>query len=703
MQPTDLPPLREDLQLQAGPTDVNGAPTWTIYDPVRNRYLRLSALGFEIVRHWQAGPIANMLKRLKQAIGAEVYSEDIHELLDVLVQNQLIQKTGREGVEQLERVKSALRAAWYKKLLHKYLFFKIPLIHPDRFLHKTKIYLDFLYQPVFYMGVGCLGLLGLFLLLRDWSRFTQTVPDIFSFQNLIWGMVALWLSKIIHEFAHAYTAARLNCRVPTMGVAFMVMWPVLYTDLSDTWRLVRRKDRLRVASAGMISELVLALLATLLWALLPDGGLKEATFMLATLAWVMTLAINLNPFMRFDGYYIFADALGIENLQDRSFALAKWHMREWFLGLNAPAPEALPRKMRTLLIAYAYATWVYRFFLFLGIALLVYYMFFKALGLFLMIVEVIFFIARPVWNEVNMWWSLREKINLSKPVLRSGALLVGVLLFLFIPWQNHISAPAVMQSSQFSLLYPGSSGQLLSHHLKEGKTVSKDEVLFRMSSLELDYEIGQSQQRLFAKRAILKRLGTRRQETERWQIAKREVNEEEARLRGLIEQRDNLSLKAPFEGVIRDVAENLHSGRWLSQDQIMARLVQENKPEVLAYVGEQDYHRLLIEAEAKFISNNIFEPSVPLKTIEIAKVNTMVVEHPGLIEKFGGHLPAKELKPGTYIPATGIYKIRLIPTVESIALDHVRFGSVSLEANRESIIKRFIETVGAVLIRESGF
>lgn len=700
----NLPPLREDLQLQAGPSDLNGAPTWTIYDPVRNRYLRLSAFGFEIIRQWQAGPIEALIKRVGQACGRHPKEEEISALIDLLGRNELFHKTGVEGIAQLTKYASAMKVDWHKKLLHSYLFFKIPLIHPEKFLQRTKHRVAIFYQPAFFTFVLLLGALGLFLLLRNWTEFKQTVPNIFSMENVLWGMAALGVSKLVHEFAHAYTAARLNCRVPTMGVAFMVMIPMLYTDMTDTWRLVRRRERLYVAAAGMISELILAVLATLAWTLLPDGGPKDGAFMLATVAWVMTLAINLNPFMRFDGYYIFADALGVENLQDRSFALAKWWMRELFLGLQAPPPERLLPHKRRLLIFYAYCTWLYRFFLFLGIALLVYYMFFKALGLFLFAVEIGYFIVLPVWKELKMWWSLRDRVGLSRPVVRSGAVLLAVLSLLFIPWQHQITAPAVLRASNFTLLFAPAPAQILSQDLQDGKKVSKGQLLGTFQSPELEFEIAQSKRRLEAIRDQLKRTGARQQDTDRLKVIQQQVREEESRLQGLTKQWDKLTLHAPHDGIVRDPSDNLHVGRWVTDQDVLARLVKTDDVEVLAYVGEHEYHRLQQGGVATFISNDFFEKSVDLQIVEVAQVNTTVVEHAGLIEKFGGTLAAKELNRNTYAPTEGVYKVRLKPIEGDVApLQKTHYGTVTLEASRKSLISRFLETVGSVIIRESGF
>src|SRR5690606_32070695 len=143
---------------------------------------------------------------------------------------------------------------------------------------------------------------------------------------------------------------------------------------------------------------------------LPDGIFKSAAFILATTSWVLSLVINLNPFMRFDGYYILSDLLGVKNLQQRSFALGKWKLRETLFRLNLPPPEVLDKSLISKLVIYAWGVWIYRFFLFLGIALLVYHFFFKVLGIILFIVEILWFIVLPIAKELSWWWDLRKKI-----------------------------------------------------------------------------------------------------------------------------------------------------------------------------------------------------------------------------------------------------------------------------------------------------
>jgi putative peptide zinc metalloprotease protein len=121
--------------------------------------------------------------------------------------------------------------------------------------------------------------------------------------------------------------------------------------------------------------------------------LRQACFYLATTSWVLSLALNASPFMRFDGYFILSDLLDLPNLHERAGALARTALRRLLLGWPDPWPEPLPATLRNRLIAFAWVTWCYRLTVFLGIALVVYHLFFKALGVALFLVEIVFFIA----------------------------------------------------------------------------------------------------------------------------------------------------------------------------------------------------------------------------------------------------------------------------------------------------------------------
>jgi len=373
-----LPALRQNLQLLPGSPDEDGAPRWLLFDVVRNRYYTISRITLDMIRHWVAGiDLEAYLDRLaRQHI--DVAREEVLALLDFLLANNLIETRSAQGSEYIHRQHLASKPGPWQWMLHNYLFFRIPLFRPDAWLTRWAPRLDWLFGVQALWLMLALGLTGGLMVLRDWDRFQSTFMHFFSLEGVLWYGLALAAVKSIHELGHAIEAKRQGCRVASIGLAFLVMMPVLYTDTTDAWRLTSRRARLRIAIAGVRMELYIAMLATFLWNLLPDGPWRSVAFFLATTSWIASLLVNTSPFMRFDGYYVLSDLLGVENLQQRAFALGRWQLRRLLFGLDDPVPEPLPRHRARLLIAYAWGTWIYRLFLFLGIALLVYHFFFKS-------------------------------------------------------------------------------------------------------------------------------------------------------------------------------------------------------------------------------------------------------------------------------------------------------------------------------------
>ena len=184
------------------------------------------------------------------------------------------------------------------------------------------------------------------------------------------------------------------------------------------WKLRSARARLAIASAGILTELTIAALATLGWALAEPGALRDAFFYLATTNWILSLTLNASPFMRFDGYFILSDLLDFPNLHERAGAQARTALRRGILGLDEPWPEHFPARQRRGLVAFAIGTWLYRLVLFAGIAVAVYLLFFKVLGIFLFLVEIAWFILLPVWRELRQWWASRAAVAMPRRLER---------------------------------------------------------------------------------------------------------------------------------------------------------------------------------------------------------------------------------------------------------------------------------------------
>jgi len=271
-----LPPLREELSLHPGPPDMHGWPTWSLLDPVRNRFFRLGWPVFEILARWGLQEPAAIIEAVDEETTLSVGDEDIEEVLRFLTSNHLLRPNTTTAVDGLVAYAKASRSSLFQLLLHHYLFFRIPLVKPDRFLAETLHLVRWASRPAFLWSTLTALAVGLFLVHRQWDPFSATLVDTMTPSGLAGYGAALAFAKIVHELAHAYSAKGFGCRVPTMGLAFLVICPVLYTDVNETWKLPRRGDRLAVGAAGALAEMTIAAWSTAAWAFLPEGPLRQA-------------------------------------------------------------------------------------------------------------------------------------------------------------------------------------------------------------------------------------------------------------------------------------------------------------------------------------------------------------------------------------------------------------------------------------------
>lgn len=702
-QERKLPRLRKSLQFNRGTPTPDGVPTWTIVDPVRNRYFQIEWPIYQMLLRWEAGTIEKLHAAMVCGTTCRTTVEDIEDLVKFLYTNNLTDQSASGKHTDYQAQAQAGEQNWVMWLVHHYLFIKIPLVHPHAFLKATLPFIAPLYTTTAAWTVGGVGLIGLILVGRQWDAFVSTFLYFFNWRGAILYGLSLVAVKVVHELGHAYTATRFGCRVTTMGLAFMVMMPVLYSDVSDSYRLTSKRKRLLIAAGGVIAELGLAAAALFLWGFLPEGTAKSITFIVATTSIAMSLAVNLNPFMRFDGYYVLVDGLGIPNLQDRAFAFGQWKLRTLLFGHQSPSPEPLSVGMQQVMIIYAWAIWLYRLILFAGIAVMVYHYFFKALGIILFLVEIVWFIALPIAREVTGWWKNRAVYASSSRTWVTVACASVMLVLAFIPLHTSISVPAVLQASLHAIIFAPTAGRIRQVLIHDGQVVTAGDALLVLENPALDKEVRLAETKVAMWDYRLGRQAGYGQDRDQRQVIAELLRAGLTELTGLEDKRDTMTLKAPIAGVVRDRADSLTVGRWIDQKIPIAYVVDESRTEIESFVSVDELVYVEVGQRARFIPLDLTRPSIEAHVEEIAEVDEREFMVSYLASVYGGDVPVRKDDKGRLTPEVSVYRVRLSLDEAVTFPDQIIAGHVQIEGQPSSMAMRTWNRTVAVLIRESGF
>ena len=682
-----LPKIRNDLKLIETSVAEDGSKRWLLFDPIQNKYFNIGVDAFELISNWQSDIEIDEFIKILESKNYHIDKDSLQPFIDFLVNNNLILCEDSKYTNRMINSYKQSKQNIFKWLIHNYLFIRVPLLKPDAWLEKNKNRVDFFYSNLWQNIVLFLGFLGIIFVLRDWENFISTFMYLFSKEGFFYYFLSLVFVKSFHELGHAFTTKRLGCKVSTMGVAFLVLFPVLYTDTTDSWRLKSKYQRLQIVLAGMKVELYLALIATFLWSFAPDGILKSILFIIATTSWISSLLINISPFLRFDGYYALSDITDSKNLQPRSFAMAKWFIRKNILGLDEIKPEILSKQKENFFITYAILTWIYRFFLFLGIAFLVYYFAFKVLGIILFLVEIIWFIFLPVYKELKIWWSKRENVKLNNRNKISLALLVLFFLLMFVPWNSSIKMPAIIESKNYFEFYPSEDGYIEKIFFTSGENVKKDQILMKIKSPQIEFKISQIEKEIKQiNLEISKQAGFKENLNKRF-ILEESLQKKQNELEGLEKITKKFEIKADFDGKIY-FYNAFKENQWISKKEPIFVLYDNLNYKIVGFCNENDFKLLKENSQTKFIFSSGDIKDIYSNISNISQVSIPYLEFPELSSDFGGEIATRQDGNKRIKTEQAYYKVLVDLEKSELDLKSRKTGTLVAKGETESLISK---------------
>ncbi|TVQ36949.1 MAG: PqqD family peptide modification chaperone [Geminicoccaceae bacterium] len=563
--------------------------TWyVVQDHQGGRFHRLAPAAYFVVCMMDGQRSMRTIWQLvEERFKSEVPSQDdVIRLLAQLHAADLLVGQDLPDLAELDRRAGEIERRTLLARIRNPMALRFPLLDPDRFITATLPLVGWLFSPLgalLWLGLIVAGLVHTAL---AWPALSTNLADrVLSAENILLMLLVYPVIKAVHELGHAYAVKRWGGEVHELGLMLLVLLPVPYVDASASLAFREWWRRAVVAGAGILVELALAALAIIAWTYTEPGLVRALLFNVALIAGVSTLLFNGNPLLRFDGYYVLSDALGIPNLATRGNRYLGYLVQRYAFGVATVETPVVTPSERGWLAGYAIASFVYR------IAVMVLIALFIASQLF--VVGVLL----AMWVVVTMLvWPVLKGLGfvLSAPVLdtcrrravgvTAGAVAILVGLVAAVPLPHATVAQAVIWLPPGSVVRAGTVGEVVELLAAPGSTLAAGDPLLRLDDPQLDAMIRVQTSHLRELQARFDSVDLRRPlEAQLIAAALDRAAEELARLE---ERRRELIVRAPRAGhwVVANDADLV--GRFVGRGEVLGHVLQDEDRIIRAVVDQ---------------------------------------------------------------------------------------------------------------------
>ena len=473
-----------------------GNKWYVIQDPFSNQFYRIRPNAYNFVARLRPDKtVEEVWQKLAEDFPDTVPGQgDIIELLAQLYHANLLQyELAPDSQKLFERYKKRKQKI-LKSNLMSILFFRVPLFDPDNLLKKLMPLIKLLFSPFgWIIWFGVVGW-GAKVAIDNFEAIKVQTNGILAPSNLLLLYLTMAVVKTIHEFGHAFAVRRYGGECHTMGVMFLVFSPLPYMDASSSWTFRSRWKRALVGGAGMIFEVFLAAIAVMVWANTGSGLVNSIAYNMIFIASVSTVLFNLNPLLRFDGYYIFSDIIDFPNLHQQAKGQWAYLWEKFAFGVKTAVAPANNFKEAFWLVTFAVLSFIYRIFVTVSIFMFVADSFLM-LGIVLAFIFGITAMVVPVYKAIKY---LGSSPKLSKTRGRAisvcTALLVLAIGLLFVvPFPNSFKSAGVLKAREYLHASNKTRGYLKEIVIPSSSFVKKGDTLLIFENVELEHKINETQ------------------------------------------------------------------------------------------------------------------------------------------------------------------------------------------------------------------
>ena len=548
--------------LRIGEQRIGGEKSYVIKIPESHSYARYGELEYQLVMLCDGTRTpAELAEELPNRYpGASVSEQDVLDFVDATDPGMWEKSLGERNIAVLQKIRDERKGRVDKSSLTS---IAISGWNPNRFLEKVHPYLAWIYTPGFIIATTILFVVMFAIIALDYARIRADTLAFYSLTTaapydlfLFW--VLLLVVSFFHECGHGLTCKHYGGDVESMGFLLLYFMPAFFTETSDQLLFDTTAKKEWVIFAGMWIELVLCGVATVAWVLMPPGSFWGNIFYKTLLiTGVSGVFFNLNPLMKFDGYYAIAQYLQMDNLREDSIAYVQTWAKKYFLFSDIDLPIA-SKKHRRIYLVFGIAAFFYSIFVLLVVLGWVRNAFVKWFGDnwgYLATGVVLYFMLRkriggalPTMH--GAWQSIKE--NAMKFASSGTKIAVAaVILIAFFAWPGatKVSSDFVLEPIRRAEVHAPVSGWISSVHVKDGQPVQAGTVLAELRNPDLDARAAAIAEKLAsAEGAARSAEANRNQQQAAEQTAKAQTLSTE--LNAIRARQTSLVIRAPFDGIV---------------------------------------------------------------------------------------------------------------------------------------------------------
>jgi putative peptide zinc metalloprotease protein len=600
--------LRSDLRISE--QVISGKKSYVIKVPDTSTYSRYGAYEYEILTlcdgtRTPAEIAAEMSERHPEQ---PVTETTVLEFFDGMEAGMWERSVGEKNLAMLEKIRDERKTRVNRANILQITF---KAWDPNETLARMDPYFSWMFTTGFVLFSLVLFTITAAIWISDWNRISLDAAAFYDFgrqtpDDLLLFWVLLFVISGIHELGHGLTCRHFGGEVHQMGFMLIYFSPAFYTDTTDVYMFDRTSRREWVIFAGLWIEFVVCSLATIVWYFSSPGTvIAYLSYRLLLFSSIAALVMNLNPFIKADGYYALSQYLRMDSLREESLAYVKTLFEQHILRRDVE-PPSVTKRQRRIFISFGLATFAYSL-------MLLYFVGFWAkdtlvgwwgLWGYPALAVILYFMLRKKVRErlpaARLWLRNSQEEFMAWKMTRRQQLVAGLAAFLLFvpPLPSRVSTDFVLEPATRAEVRTTVAGEIREVRVKQGDAVHAGDVLVVLENPELEATAQSTQNSLALAEASIRSAAETGNSAE---LAKAtgEAQRLEQDLAVDLHRTAGLTVRSPIDGVVASPDIDQRSGEYVDAGADLTDIVNRQAMRARILVRDWDFADVHPQASAQ--------------------------------------------------------------------------------------------------------